>query len=113
MEFFHSIGFLKKTRDVLSSKALGGFLSVESAAEEDWEVASDRSLQERRLAILNAVRLPKRCRETLYSDLSPVNTFRVVFACLEGRASKLLPDRHFFRAKDDDGYRLMEMLRPN
>lgn len=79
----------------------------------DWNVASDRSLQERRLAILNAIRLPPRCRGAVYSKLSPVNTFRVVFACLEGRAARLLPDRHFFRAKDGDGYRLIEMSGAN
>ena len=46
-----------------------------------------------RYGILNAVRFPPQCRQTLYPSFSPVNTFRLVFSCLEGRAAELLPDR--------------------
>ena len=49
----------------------------------------------RRFGIFNAMRLPPRCRSMLYATLSPVNTFRVVLACLEGRQADLLPDRSY------------------
>jgi len=50
----------------------------------------------RRFGVLNAIRLPKRCRSMLYDAMTSVNTFRVVFACLEGRKPDLLPDQSFF-----------------
>ncbi len=53
----------------------------------------------RRLAILNAMKLPKRCSNYFYPEISPVNTFRLVFACLTGRQPHLLPDRHFVRPR--------------
>ena len=75
----------------------------------DLNVETDRPLQERRLAILNAMRLPERCRQDFYSELSPVNAFRLIFACLENRVPDFLPDRHFLRIGDGDGKRLVEM----
>jgi len=78
--------------------------------EAEWNVASDLSLQKRRLAILNTLRLPESCRDLFYPEISPVNTFRLVFACLEGRAPDFVPDRHFVRAPANGGYRLVEAL---
>ncbi len=46
-----------------------------------------------RYGILNAVRFPSSCHSMLYPSFSPVNTFRLVFSCLEGGAENLLPDR--------------------
>lgn len=53
----------------------------------------------RRLAILNAMKLPNRCSNYFYPEVSPVNTFRLVFACLTGEQPHLLPDRHFVRPR--------------
>lgn len=39
--------------------------------------------------------LPDRCVSYLHPGLSPVNTFRIVFACLDGRSPDFLPDRVF------------------
>ena len=47
---------------------------------------------EERFSILMALRLPAECRPTLYPALSPVNIFRVTFACLEGRPPDTLAD---------------------
>ncbi|MDJ0893610.1 MAG: hypothetical protein QNJ92_00595 [Alphaproteobacteria bacterium] len=49
-----------------------------------------------RYGILNAIRLPRRCGDGLYESISPVNTFRAVFACIESRPLELLPDRSFY-----------------
>lgn len=45
--------------------------------------------------IFSAFYLPDRCASYLRPGLSPVNTFRIVFACLDGRPPDLLPDRIF------------------
>jgi hypothetical protein len=44
---------------------------------------------------LSAMRLPERCRAMVPDDMTPVNTFRIVFACLERRAADLLPDQSY------------------
>jgi hypothetical protein len=45
-----------------------------------------------RFSILNAIRLPERCRGMHYPGISPVNTFRLVFACLKGEDVEWLRD---------------------
>ncbi|MBN42213.1 MAG: hypothetical protein CL573_01845 [Alphaproteobacteria bacterium] len=57
----------------------------------------------RRLATLNALRLPATCQTQFHDALSPVNTFRLVFACLKGQMAALLPDRHFLRQRGANG----------
>ena len=47
------------------------------------------------LSILNAIRLRVSCQNDLPPDLSPINTMRVVFACLGMQAPRLLEPRHF------------------
>jgi hypothetical protein len=49
-----------------------------------------------RTGILNVYYLPKHCRSDLYPSISPVNTFRVVFACL-GVDFQLLEDRTYWK----------------
>ena len=51
----------------------------------------------RRLAILNAIRLPHSCKSYFYESISPINTFPLVFACLEGTQPKYKKDQHFLR----------------
>ncbi|MDA1101628.1 MAG: hypothetical protein O2967_21925 [Proteobacteria bacterium] len=48
-----------------------------------------------RYGILNAIRLPNRCRHQLYPTMSPVNTFRIVLECVDGRPRGLLEDVSF------------------
>lgn len=62
----------------------------------------------RRLAILNAMRLPANCRSRFYDEISPVNTFRLVLACIEDTAPDLVADRHFVRPRDS-GDRVFEV----
>ena len=68
-----------------------------------FDVGSDRALQVRRLAILNAIRLPAACRDAFYEAISPVNTFRLVFACIEGRQPDFVADRYFLRPRGSKG----------
>ena len=55
---------------------------------------SDRQVREA-LGILNAYRLPAECRSGLVPTLTPVNTMRIVFACLGGHPPRLLAPEHF------------------
>ena len=53
------------------------------------------SSEEIRLVLRNfsAFYMPKKCASNLRPGLSPVNTFRLVFSCLDGRVPDLLEDR--------------------
>ena len=46
-------------------------------------------------SIFSAIRLPEDCDVDIPPDLTPVNDFRIVRACLEGGEPVLLPDRRF------------------
>lgn len=49
-----------------------------------------------RFSILSAIRLGPQCPSTtIPADLTPVNTFRVLFGCLSGRSVELLQNRGF------------------
>jgi sulfatase-like protein len=66
-----------------------------TAYSVNWDWALDqwpREAFEERFSNLMALRLPEECRQMLYPSLSPVNIFRVTFACLEGTPPKTLPD---------------------
>jgi hypothetical protein len=54
-----------------------------------------------RMSILNAYYLPGRGSEHLYPNISPVNSFRVVFNAYFGANLDLLPDRSYYSSWDD------------
>ena len=61
----------------------------------DWTEASDEELVEK-LAVLNAYYLPEPAKEPeLYDNISPVNTWRVIFNSYFGADLPLLEDRSF------------------
>ncbi|MBI1952876.1 MAG: sulfatase-like hydrolase/transferase [Candidatus Omnitrophica bacterium] len=53
-----------------------------------------------RMSILNAYRLPNGGGKELYPEITPVNTFRVVFNHVLGTRLPLLADRSYFRERD-------------
>lgn len=61
----------------------------------DWEDPSLEDLSQR-MPIPNAYLVPDECRENLYPEISPVNSFRVVFNCVFGANYELLPDYSYF-----------------
>ncbi|MDE0779536.1 MAG: hypothetical protein OSB67_02175 [Alphaproteobacteria bacterium] len=69
----------------------------------DPETAAEGSEPIRRLANLNAMLLPAACRNSFHSTLSPINTFPLVFSCINGRAPKLKHERYFVRSKSKMG----------
>jgi hypothetical protein len=68
-----------------------GILSSETIPFSQW--SEDQFVEA--FGILNAIRLPDHCQSNLYPELSPVNTFRLVFSCLSEKPIELLPDRSF------------------
>lgn len=73
------------------SRSTAGPLSLALGAR----VPSDLGRLERML-ILNAYYLPEACRQTLYPEITPVNSFRVVFGACMGGDLPLLPDESLF-----------------
>lgn len=61
----------------------------------NWDAPAETDLRER-MSILNAVLLPAKARSALYPEISPVNTFRLIFDSLFGTNLGLLPDRSYF-----------------
>lgn len=70
---------------------------VPPVRELKWKSIDELSDEEahRGVSILSVFRLPVPCRKFLRPGLTPVNTFRVVFGCLDGRPPSLLEDRVF------------------
>ena len=64
--------------------------------------ASENYADFRRLNILNAYHLPGEARSLLYSTITPVNTFRLIFDSYFGEDLGLLPDVSYFSPPDHD-----------
>ena len=64
---------------------------------------SDAQVRES-LAVLSAFRLPEDCREGLHPRISPVNSMRVVFACLGGHPPRLIEDRFYVARPSADRF---------
>lgn len=71
----------------------------------NWDDPSPAKLRAR-MAILNAISLPDRCRSQLSSTITSVNTFRVVFGCIDANERRLLPDSSFYSNLRSSGRRL-------
>ena len=56
---------------------------------------------EERFSVLNALRLPEKCKSKIISGASLVNTFPVVFACVTGSDVNYIEDRYFISVYDD------------
>lgn len=66
-----------------------------SAFEVNWNLPIDHWPEkqfEERFGILMALKFPANCANQLYPSISPVNIYRVLFACLAGKTAKLYPD---------------------
>ncbi len=61
----------------------------------DWERPDQTNMKER-LSILNAFYVPAAMKSELYSTITPVNTFRLLFNTVFGQSLERLPDRNYF-----------------
>lgn len=79
--------------------------------EKDDQTTWDADQIEERFSTLYALSLPEECKRAAPGDrFAVVNTFRVVFACLEDREPDLLPYRAF--VSGDGGYHEVDAPRP-
>lgn len=62
-----------------------------------------REAFEERTAILNLARFPAQCRDSLYPTMSSINTFPLIFACIDGKKPDLLEDLTFVHKLPSDG----------
>ncbi len=61
----------------------------------DWENPDETSLRER-MSVLNAYYLPNNGHKQLYDEITPVNTFRIIFNYYFNMNNELLEDRNYF-----------------
>ncbi|HET9915024.1 MAG TPA: hypothetical protein VFQ13_24250, partial [Anaerolineales bacterium] len=90
---------LKTIQTILSESETPPIIIIQGdhgpGAYLDWSVKEKTNLKDR-FSILNAYYLAGRESTSLYSSISPVNTFRVVLNEFFGTHIELLPDRNFF-----------------
>jgi len=73
------------------------------ASKLSYENLADTNLKER-LSILNAYYLPDNGCQELYDEITPVNTFRIVFNHYFGTDYELLEDRSYFEIWGHPGF---------
>ncbi len=76
-----------------------------------WEEPENTDMKER-LSILNAYFFPREERKHLYEDITPVNSFRMVFNSLFGQDYPLLIDKSYFSTWSQP-YNFIEINRDN
>lgn len=74
----------------------------------DWDQASKSELRQK-MGILNAYYLPDVNKDELYSSVTPVNTFRLIFNLYFDTELPLLPDESYVHPDDHHPYRLIRV----
>ena len=74
----------------------------------DWREASMEELRQK-FGILNAIYFPDRGYNDLYEDLTPINTFRIIFNRYFGQNFPLLPDTSYSHYSRDDLYSFFDV----
>ncbi len=89
-------------------------------SDHGWSFLYDKSLSDdeqtpafyaERTANFFAARFPSRCTEYFRDDITPVNHFRFVESCIDGRARDYLPNRFFSGFKLDSNTTIPEISR--
>jgi len=74
----------------------------------NWDNPSVEALEER-MSILNAYYIPSIKTESLYHDITPVNTFRIVFNTYFNTDYQLLENKIFFANNKNERYKFYEI----
>ncbi len=74
----------------------------------NWHQASKSELRQK-MGILNAYYLPDVNKDELYSSVTPVNTFRLIFNLCLDTDFELLPDESYIHPDDHHPYRLINV----
>jgi len=70
----------------------------------DWDEPSPASLADRR-SILNAYYFPDGCDALLYNEITPVNSFRVLFNCYFNGSFEMLAEETYLHVSEGDKYK--------
>lgn len=93
----------KGINDILEFDKTNPILIIQSdtgvAVTEEWKNKKEK------FKIINAIRLPKKCKNDFYDSISSVNTFRLVFNCIKEKKIPLVKDRYFeiYKEKNNKG----------
>ncbi len=74
----------------------------------DWRQATDEELKQK-FRILNAIYFPNEEYGGLYKDITPVNTFRVIFNEFFAQELPLLPDKSYSFISHADLYSFFDV----
>jgi hypothetical protein len=75
---------------------------------EGWPVATDDILRQK-IGILDALYLPDGDRSVLRQDMTPVNTFRIIFNMYFGTDLPMLDDRNYVYGTNAEPYKLTDI----
>jgi len=88
---------LEETIDVILTKSRRRPIIVVQGDHGAYQLAEGEDANAKlRMSILNAYYLPPAGEKLLYDNITPVNTFRVIFNACFGKDYMLLPDHSFF-----------------
>lgn len=76
--------------------------------DQSWGTADDIALREK-FPILNAYYFPNASTDALYSTITPVNSFRVLFNTYFGANYDLLPDRNYIFQDEKNYYKFIDV----
>ena len=74
----------------------------------DWTKATDEELKEK-MGILNVYYVSEAAKKLLYKEITPVNSFRIIFKSYFGEQMELLPDKNYIHADDLHPYKFSEV----
>jgi len=96
-EFVSEIIKKSKVRPIIILQADHGTSSMPKA-KEDMDKHKERNIRffKERHAILNSYLIPSKCNNSLYPEITPVNSFRVLFNCLFDDKFEILEDKIYF-----------------
>ena len=89
--------FIKKDKDALiiiqSDHGFGQTFNIRDRSKPIN--LSDEEI-EKVIGIFSSFKIPNSCKKFLNDNFSAVNTFRIIFACLDKKEPELLPYKTFF-----------------
>ena len=81
---------------------------IKGNLEKQWQKSDINSLKEK-TSILNAIYLPSKNKRGLYPEISPVNTFRIIFNLYFGANFDILEDKTYVIENKERPYKLYDI----
>tara|TARA_B100001093_G_C26409467_1_gene834850 strand:- start:30 stop:617 length:588 start_codon:yes stop_codon:yes gene_type:complete len=87
---------------VQGSNGLGFLYRKEDIYTRSMETVKKEEIRQE-LSILNLIKIPKKCKKNLYHNMTPINTFRLIIACLENKEPNFIVDKLYNLQSGGDG----------